>query len=89
VFVFQPKTRQGAEPDPKPAVPGLYDPDQDVHAAHPEERLERIHGKDAVQTEVNRGGNHANPRKGLRKSLLQYRCAPMGPKSFPKALISG
>src|SRR5262249_5397397 len=55
-------------PEPEPRVSGPHDTDETENASHPEERLEAVHRQDAVFAEVDRRGQHAQPRERLSEA---------------------
>jgi hypothetical protein len=56
VFVLKPEPGHNAEPQPQPLVAGVDDAQQKIRAAHPEERLEGVHGEQVVQHEEHADG---------------------------------
>ena len=69
VLVFEADSRQDAEPDPEFRVAGLDDADEQVGATHPEQRLERVHGQQAVRGEECRRHQGRERRQALGKTL--------------------
>ncbi len=69
VFVFEAESRQDAEPDPEPLVAGFHDADHQPGAAHPEQRLEGVHGEQVIDSENTRRHQGREGGEALGKSL--------------------
>src|SRR5258708_31586076 len=68
MFVFNADSEQHAEPKPKHRRTTVNDADDKINASHPEQRLERIHGKQISDCQIeqraerSRAGESDGPR---------------------------
>ena len=67
MFVLEPETGEDAEHYPETWIAAANDTDQDQDAAHPKERLERIHRQDAIDRQVDRGDDDPETGESLGK----------------------
>ena len=74
VLVFEAKSRHDAEPYPEFRVAGFHNVYQQPGAAHPEERLECVHGQQVVASEDTRRDEGNQGREALGKALAA-KCA--------------
>ena len=69
VFVFEPDSGAYAEPDPQLCVACFDHAHDEPDAAQPEQRLERVHGQQIVETEDSRRHKHRDRSEALRKQF--------------------
>ena len=68
MFVFNADSEQHAEPKPKRRRTTVNDADEKINASHPEQRLERVHGKEISNCQIeqraerSRAGESDGPR---------------------------
>ena len=82
VLVFEAESRQDAEPDPELLVAGFHDADQQPGAAHPEQRLECVHGQQVVGGENTRRDQRGERGEALGKPLAAQFAGDQGGEGY-------
>ena len=71
VLVHQAEAGEEAEEEPGAPITTIEDPQQDEHRSHPQQRLEGVHGEEAVGAEVDGCHGHGQSSQGLREGAAQ------------------
>src|SRR6266481_9879402 len=63
MFVFNADSEQHAEPKPKHRRTTVNDADDKINASHPKQRLERVHGKEIADCQIEQRADRARACK--------------------------